>query len=50
MSENIIEMTDVYKSFDGKVVHRGINLFVRRGEIVTVLGRVEWGKAFYSRK
>ncbi len=50
MPENIIEMTDVYKSFNGKTVHRGINLFVRRGEIITVLGESGVGKAFCSRK
>ncbi len=45
MSENIIEITDVHKSFDGKPVHRGINLFVRRGEILTVLGESGVGKS-----
>ena len=45
MPENIIEMTDVYKSFNGKTVHRGINLFVRRGEIITVLGESGVGKS-----
>ncbi len=45
MSENIIEMTDVCKSFNGKVVHRGINLFVRSGEIITVLGESGVGKS-----
>ncbi|MDE0519584.1 MAG: ATP-binding cassette domain-containing protein, partial [Candidatus Dadabacteria bacterium] len=45
MSENIIEMTDVCKSFDGKIVHRGINLSVRSGEIITVLGESGVGKS-----
>ena len=45
MSENIIEMTSVRKSFDGKPVHRGINLFVRRGEIISVLGESGVGKS-----
>ncbi len=45
MSENIIEMTDVCKSFNGKMVHRGINLFVRKGEIITVLGESGVGKS-----
>jgi len=45
VSENIIEITDVHKSFDGKPVHRGINLFVRQGEILTVLGESGVGKS-----
>lgn len=45
MSENIIEITDVFKSFDEKAVHNGINLFVRRGEILTVLGESGGGKS-----
>ena len=45
MSKNIIEITDVFKSFDGKSVHKGINLFVRSGEIITVLGESGVGKS-----
>ncbi|MCY4261797.1 MAG: ATP-binding cassette domain-containing protein [Candidatus Dadabacteria bacterium] len=45
MSKNIIEITDVFKSFDGKPVHKGINLFVRSGEIITVLGESGVGKS-----
>ena len=49
MSENMIEMTDVCKSFDGKIVHRGINLSVRSGEIITVLGESGVGKSVFAK-
>lgn len=45
MARNTIEMTDVYKSFDEKPVHRGVNLSVGQGEILTVLGGSGVGKS-----
>ncbi len=45
MSENVIVMEDVYKAFDGKPVHCGINFSVKRGEIFTVLGESGVGKS-----
>lgn len=45
MERNIIEMTDVHKSFGERHVHRGINLSVREGEILTVLGGSGVGKS-----
>lgn len=45
MPETVIEITDVHKSFDGKPVHRGINLTVEKGEIITVMGRSGSGKS-----
>ncbi len=43
-SEILIELRDVHKSFDQPVL-RGINLVVRRGETVGVLGRSGSGKS-----
>ena len=45
VAQNVIEMTDVHKSFDGRSVHAGINLTVREGEILTVLGESGVGKS-----
>ena len=45
MPENIIEMTQVRKFFDGRAVHDGINLFVRKGEILSVMGESGVGKS-----
>lgn len=45
MTENVIEMADVRKSFDGRPVHRGIDLSVKKGEIITVMGRSGSGKS-----
>ena len=39
MNKNyIIELKNVYKSFDSKQVHTGVNLSIRSGENITVLG------------
>lgn len=43
--EKIIELIDVYKSFDEKNVHRGINLSISKGEKITVLGGSGSGKS-----
>lgn len=43
--EFIIELKDVHKSFDSKEVHRGINLSIRKGETMTVLGGSGSGKS-----
>jgi phospholipid/cholesterol/gamma-HCH transport system ATP-binding protein len=43
--ELIIELKDVHKSFNSKEVHRGINLSIRRGETMTVLGGSGSGKS-----
>ena len=46
MNENyIIELKNVYKSFDSKQVHTGINLSITRGENITVLGGSGSGKS-----
>jgi phospholipid/cholesterol/gamma-HCH transport system ATP-binding protein len=46
MNENyIIEFKNVYKSFDSRQVHTGINLSIRRGENITVLGGSGSGKS-----
>ncbi|NIP31277.1 MAG: ATP-binding cassette domain-containing protein [Candidatus Dadabacteria bacterium] len=44
-NENIIELIEVYKSFDSKAVHKGLNLTVKAGENITVLGGSGGGKS-----
>jgi len=41
----IIDFQNVYKSFDDKKVLRGLNLSIRRGETLVVLGRSGCGKS-----
>ncbi|MBQ9728753.1 MAG: ABC transporter ATP-binding protein [Clostridia bacterium] len=43
-SSNIIELVDVCKQFDGVSVIENINLYVRKGEFVTLLGPSGCGK------
>ena len=43
--KKIIELIDVYKSFEQKVVHRGVNLDIYEGEKITVLGGSGTGKS-----
>ena len=38
MSETILELHGIYKSFDGTPVLKGIGLQVERGEFITLLG------------
>ena len=38
MSRVIIEFRDVYKSFNGLLVHKGINLSILKGESMSLLG------------
>ncbi|MBE7446984.1 MAG: ABC transporter ATP-binding protein [Planctomycetia bacterium] len=45
MSDIIIEFRDVYKSFNGLPVHKGINLSIRKGEIMALLGGSGSGKS-----
>ncbi|MGH7885188.1 MAG: ABC transporter ATP-binding protein [Thermodesulfobacteriota bacterium] len=42
---NIIELTEVYKAFGNKFVHKGINLSIRMGENLTILGGSGGGKS-----
>lgn len=41
----MIEVRDLYKSFKNKRVHNGVNLFVKQGETVTVIGGSGTGKS-----
>ncbi len=43
--ENIIEFIDVHKSFNSNHVHRGINLKIKKGENVCILGGSGSGKS-----
>jgi len=45
MSNIIIEFKDVYKSFNGILVHNGINLSIIEGEIISLLGGSGSGKS-----
>lgn len=45
MSKVIIEFKDVYKSFNGLLVHNGINLSIQDGEIMSLLGSSGSGKS-----
>ncbi|GJM15067.1 MAG: ABC transporter ATP-binding protein [Thermodesulfobacteriota bacterium] len=45
MSEEIIGINNVYKAFDTKEVHNGVNLSIERGENITVLGGSGSGKS-----
>lgn len=45
MSNIIIEFKDVYKSFNGVLVHNGINLSILEGEIISLLGGSGSGKS-----
>ncbi|MEE9213595.1 MAG: ABC transporter ATP-binding protein [Thermodesulfobacteriota bacterium] len=44
-NNKIIEIDNVYKSFDSKDVHKGINLSIKEGEYITVLGGSGSGKS-----
>jgi len=45
MSDEIIGINNVYKAFDTKEVHNGVNLSIKKGENITVLGGSGSGKS-----
>ncbi|MGB3727817.1 MAG: ABC transporter ATP-binding protein [Thermodesulfobacteriota bacterium] len=45
MADEIIGINNVYKAFDTKEVHNGVNLSIQRGENITVLGGSGSGKS-----
>ena len=45
MAEQLIGINNVYKAFDEKEVHNGVNLSIERGENITVLGGSGSGKS-----
>jgi len=49
MDESIIEIRNLVKSFDGHQVLRGVNLGIRKGETVTILGGSGTGKSVLLR-
>ncbi len=50
MPKIIIEFKDVYKSFNGLPVHYGINLSIREGEIMSLLGGSGSGKSVHLKE
>lgn len=50
MAETIIEVRDVHIALGGKAVHRGVNLDVRRGEVVGLIGGSGTGKSVLLRE
>lgn len=44
-NDTIIKLSEVYKSFEDKAVHRGVNLEIKKGENLTVLGGSGSGKS-----
>lgn len=47
--ENIIEILDLHKTFEDNYVLRGVNLKIRRGEIMTLIGGSGTGKTVILR-
>ncbi|HDY67616.1 MAG TPA: ATP-binding cassette domain-containing protein, partial [Candidatus Scalindua sp.] len=45
MENNIIELRDVHTSFNGVLVHSGINLCIKEGEVMSLIGSSGVGKS-----
>lgn len=41
----LLEITDLHKSFDGKVIYDGLNLTLQPGELAVIMGRSGTGKS-----
>ncbi|MCB0416397.1 MAG: ABC transporter ATP-binding protein [Bdellovibrionaceae bacterium] len=48
-TEEIIKVKNFYKKFGDKVVHKGVNLAIRKGEILTLMGGSGSGKSVLLR-
>ncbi len=45
MAEELIRFSNVQKHFGSKVIYRGLNLTIRKGEVFTILGGSGVGKS-----
>jgi phospholipid/cholesterol/gamma-HCH transport system ATP-binding protein len=45
MNNNIIELRDVHTAFNGQMVHSGINLCIKEGEVMSLIGSSGVGKS-----
>ena len=45
MKNNIIELRDIHTSFNGVLVHSGINLCIKEGEVMSLIGSSGVGKS-----
>lgn len=50
MAETIIEVRDVHIALGGKAVHQGVNMDVRRGEVIGLIGGSGTGKSVLLRE
>ncbi|HLC14687.1 MAG TPA: ATP-binding cassette domain-containing protein [Thermodesulfovibrionia bacterium] len=49
LDDNFIVVSDLYKSFNGQQVLRGINLTIRKGESLVVIGKSGGGKSVFMK-
>ena len=50
MTDNVIEVRDIHTTLGGKVIHEGVSLDVRRGEVIALIGGSGTGKSVLLRE